>query len=360
MNLNDGIHYNWAKTLSYNSPKNDVTMVVGAPNKGKTYGIRGYALCHRYLKHGRRFVEVCRETTTRDAIKQDYLDKLFAHEPELEGFEWKCQTNDFYIRRPLQDGKMGKWECCGYIVSMPEMQRVKQRTFVDVESIIMDEAIIEHMDRWHRYLPNEWNILTRIVDSCAREQPDEQGRIKPHVYLLGNAVDALNPYFSIFGIKKPPSYGYHWYHKKQYLLHMAPADEHDERRKLETTAGRMGAVTGYTEQTYANRFKEDTRYICKKPQRAKFMMGVVAYGKRYGIWCDFNEGFYYVTSKIPANAEYVYTLTREDDSPNLMAARRTTKALKDVTEFYYMGAVLFESVPVREGFLDALKMFGMR
>ena len=47
--LNDGIHYNWEKTLSYAA---GVTMVIGAPNKGKTYGIRAYAL-DRYLRHGR-------------------------------------------------------------------------------------------------------------------------------------------------------------------------------------------------------------------------------------------------------------------------------------------------------------------
>lgn len=356
MNLNDGIHYNWEKTLSYNGPNCDITMVCGAPNKGKTYGIRGYALCHRYLKTGRRFVEVCRMSKTRDAIKGTYLDGLMEHEPELEGFTWKCSSNSFYIKRPDEGAK---WELCGYIVSMPEMQGTKQRTFSNVETIIMDEAIIESMDRWHGYLPREWDILTRIVDSCLREQPEGEGYFKPHVYLLGNAVDLSNPYFYHFGVKGVPDYGYHWYKGKRYLLHVAEPDEHDRERLADTIAGRMGQVTGYTEQTYANRFEADDRFVQPKPKRAKFFFGMVAFGERYGIWIDWTEGFYYVTSDYPNNAEPVYTLTRKDDSPNLMAARKTSRALRDIADWYYSGWVLFDSARTRDGFLSAMKGFGI-
>lgn len=351
MNLNDGVHYNWQKTLSYDAP---ITMVVGAPNKGKTYGIRGYAVCNRFLRTGRKFVEVCRHKNTRDAIKGNYLDKLIATDPALRGYDFRCSRNEFFLKSPG-----GKWESCGYIVSMVEMQGVKQRTFADVETIVMDEAIIEAIDKWHRYLPREWDIFTRIVDSCVREQLDTEG-VRPHVYLLGNAVDVLNPYFQTFGIKGVPPYGYSWHLNKTALLHYVEPDDSDERRRDETLAGRMGSVTGYTDATYANRFEVDERYIHPKPKRAKFVMGVRAYGQLYGIWADLTEGMYYVTSKVPAGDARVYSLTREDDSPNLIAARSTTKPLKGVVDFYYMGAVLFESVRVRDGFLDAMRAFGLR
>ena len=74
VNLNDGIHYNWEKTLSYNA---DITMVVGAPDKGKTYGLRAYAL-NAAIKRDERFVEVCRTLDERDSVKKGYFDKLAA------------------------------------------------------------------------------------------------------------------------------------------------------------------------------------------------------------------------------------------------------------------------------------------
>ena len=94
VNLNDGIHYNWEKTLSYNA---DITMVVGAPNKGKTYGLRAYAL-NAAIKRGERFVEVCRTLDERDSVKKGYFDKLVATDEEFARYEYKCENNEFKYR----------------------------------------------------------------------------------------------------------------------------------------------------------------------------------------------------------------------------------------------------------------------
>lgn len=347
-NLNDGIHYNWAKTLSYAA---DVTMVIGAPNKGKTYGIRAYAL-DRYLRHGRRFVEVCRTNVERDDIKHGYFDKL-ALAPALAGYEFRCSRNVFEVRREGEP-----WRACGYIVSMTELQRAKRKTYIDVETIIMDEALIERIDRYHTYLRDEWSILSRVVDSCAREQLD--GDIRPHVYLLGNAVDLINPYFQAFGIKGVPPYGYSWHNGKMCLLHYVEHDEADAARLTGTLAGRMGSVTGYSDASYGNRFREDMRFIGDKPPRAKYMMAVRYMGEIYAIWCDYTDGLYYVNGKVPKGAENVFALTRDDASVNALALRRTSKALASIVDMYYAGAVLYDSPRTREGFLSALSLLGVR
>ena len=127
-----------------------------------------------------------------------------------------------------------------------------------------------------------------------------------------------------------------------------------------TLAGRMGKVTGYTKATYANDFAEDDRYIAKKPARAKYVMGCVHMGERYGIWVDMSEGYYYVTGKIPKNAEPVFALTRRDNTPNRIAAQRAVKTLRVIVQMYYEGSVLFDSVKVREGFLDAMSLYGVK
>ena len=355
VNLNDGVHYNWEKTLSYNA---DVTMVVGAPNKGKTYGLRAYAL-NRAIKRGCRFVEVCRTLDERDAVKKSYFDKLAATDDDFAAFEYKCEANEFKYR--VKDAKRGTpWNTCGYVVAFAEMQGTKKRTFADVENIIFDEAILESIDSTHTYKRNEWNMLSRIIDSCVREDAYNDSRVKPRLFLLGNAVDLLNPYFAAFGVRGVPSYGYTWYQYKMCLLHYVEPDEHDAYRMEHTLAGRMGQVTGYSNATYANDFKEDTRYVMKKPPRAKYIMGVVHMGDEYGIWADITEGYYYVTSNIPNNAPNVYALTRKDNTPNRIAAQRALKTMRVIVQMYYEGSVLFESVKVREGFLDAMALYGVK
>lgn len=355
VNLNDGIHYNWEKTLSYSA---DITMVVGAPNKGKTFGLRAYAL-NRAIKKGRRFVEVCRTLDERDAVKKGYFAKLAQTDDEFGRYEYRCDANEFKYRE-LDAPKGASWTTCGYVVGFAEMQGAKKRTFTNVENIIFDEAIIERIDASHGYKREEWNMLSRIIDSCVREDAYDYSRVKPRLFLLGNAVDLLNPYFAVFGVKGVPRYGYTWYKDKMCLLHYVEPDEHDEHRMRNTLAGRMGLATGYTKHTYSNDFAEDERYIAKKPARAKFFMGCVHLGSEYGIWCDMTEGFYYVAGKIPNNAPNVFALTRKDDMPNRIAAQRACKALRMIVQMYYEGSVLFESVRVREGFLDAMSLYGVR
>lgn len=355
VNLNDGIHYNWEKTLSYDA---DITMVVGAPNKGKTYGLRAYAL-NSAIKRGERFVEVCRTLDERDSVKKGYFDKLAATDDEFAKYEYKCENNEFKYR-PSDAEKGTPWKVCGYVVGYAEMQGAKKRTFTDVKNIIFDEAIIENIDATHTYKRNEWNMLVRIIDSCVREDPYDGHRIKPHVFLLGNAVDLLNPYFAAIGVKGVPRFGYTWYLDKMVLLHYVEPDEHDLYRMDNTLAGRMGQVTGYTKATYANDFAEDARYIAKKPARAKYVMGCVHMGDMYGIWVDMSEGYYYVTGRIPKNAYPVFALTRRDNTPNRIAAQRAVKTLRVIIQMYYEGSVLFDSVKVREGFLDAMALYGVK
>ena len=355
VDLNDGVHYNWLKTFSYDA---DITMVVGSPNKGKTFGLRAYAL-NRALKRGNRFVEICRTNAERDAVKRGYFDKLCAVDEEFGRYEYKCESNEFKARRRGAE-KGSRWRVLGYVVALSEMQGAKKRTFTDVETLIMDEAIIENIDAMHTYKRNEWNMLSRIVDSCTREDAYSEDRVKPHVYLLGNAVDLLNPYFAAFGVKGVPAYGYTWYQGKTCLLHYVEPDEADAYRLDHTLAGRMGKITGYTQATYANDFAEDSRFVAKKPGRAKYVMGCVHMGDEFGVWVDVTEGYYYVTNSIPANADNVYSLTRRDDTPNRIAAKTATKTLRVIVQMYYEGGVLFDSVKTREGFLDAMSLYGVR
>lgn len=352
MKLNDPRYYDWVKTISYAAP---ITMVIGAAGKGKTYGIRAYAL-KRALSKGRRFVSISRTMSERDDVKHGYFDKL-ALDDDFKEYEFECRRNVFLCRRDREE----PWQEIGYAVALSEVQKAKGMTFVNVETLIMDEAIIERVDRFHTYLRNEWDLVSRVVNSCVREDPTDESRVQPHLYLLANAVDVLNPYFRVFGIKSEPKRGFTWHLDKLVLLHYADTNEYDDMRRDETLAGKMSKVTGYDRSSFGNAFDVDDRYIAEKPKRAKAQFGFRFEGDSYCVWCDFTDGLYYVTSKIPKISSLaVFSLTRSDDSPNLIAAKSTSKALRGVVDFYYMGAVMFDSPYTRDRFLRAMKLFGLR
>lgn len=346
-----GEHYDLVKTLSYAA---QVNFIIGAPNCGKTFTTRAFCL-QSFIDSGVRFVEICRTKTLKKDIKQGYFDKLRKFEP-FSAYEYKAQGARFMMRKA--DDDKAKWECCGYIIALTELQSVKESTFVDVGNAIFDEAIIEKIDRFHTYMPQEWNLVTRVLDSCVREQIGQE--IRPRLFMLGNAVDLINPHFQALGIQREPKRGYSWHGGKTVLVHYVEQTEADRARYEGTLAGRMGSVTGYTEKTYRNAFAVDDRYIAQKTAAAEFMFAVRYQGSTWGIWVDWGLGYYFVTAKVPKDAKRVYALTREDGSVSAIAARRTTKALQSVVDMYYAGAVLYDSVSTRERFLDAMRLFGIR
>lgn len=348
--------YDWERTLSFGAQAL-VTMVVTARGRGKTYGLRRQCV-KDFLKDGSRFVEVSRHVSYLKMLAADYFAKLQAN-GEFEGYVFKIDRKQAYIAEKSDNPE---WQLIGYFVALSEYQTLKTRTFVNVKRIIMDEAIIERLDRYHTYLPNEWAILTNVVDSITRETPGE--KTKARVYLLANACDFINPAFQAFGIDSlnKLEYGYNWFHNKTVLVHYENPEGYSERKKEETLAGKMGAFTTANSVAADNVFvNANDDYIASKPKNASFEFGVTFAGKRFGIWIDERNGYIFIDPKIPNNTTApVFALTREDNSVNYIAAQRSEKTLKNLVDMHRLGLIRYNTIATRETFLDGLSLFGVR
>lgn len=350
-------YYDWNATLSRDA---DITMVITSRGRGKTYGLRKQCI-DDYLKRKYRFVEVARTKTERDVLMREYFDRTGEAYPD---HEFKVEGKRAYIARKPEDGeKIAKdeWELIGYFVAMTELQLIKKLTFNRVKRIIMDEAIIERIDRYHKYLPYEWDALASIVDSCSRERADDPDRIKPKCYLLGNACDLINPWFRALGIDREPEHGYTWCAGKLALLHYEEPGEYEMAKATDTLSGRMLTLTGGGASSLANRFENaNMDFIAPKTKAAKFGVGIVYGHDRFGIWHDKGEGWYFVTRKIPNGAGPVFALTSKDGRADMVVAKRAEPTFKMMVNLYYMGLVLYDAPYTRERFLEVLGLFGVR
>ena len=347
--------YDWNKTLAYDA---DVTMVVGMRGIGKTYGIR--LQCIRdYLKHGWRFVELVRYKNELSGVAAGYFDRMESNE-EFKGKIFQTNNNMAFIADKPEGDEKPKWELCGYFLAMTQAQAIKKRTFDNVKRIILDEAILDKTDRFHHYLPREFSILANIVDTVSRERADTDS-IPPRLYLLGNALDVMNPYFIQYNIGVPKR-GYSWHKGKTMLLHYAEDAQYSEAKAANTVAGRMLAGTVDGDIANQNTFaKLNNDFIMKKTKQAKFTFGVVYNGTTFGIWTDWTNGYYFVTDKIPNNTNKpVFTITLDDNRFNYIAARRAETMLQGFTEMHYAGCIRYESIPLREKFKEILTVFGVR
>lgn len=358
----DGIYYDWQRTLSYNSK---INMVISMRGYGKTYGIRKQAV-KDYLAGKGRFVEIVRYKELlkgESAVQRGYFDKLVLKN-EFPGYMFHINgTNAYIAKEPANDKQKPKWELIGYFVALSEMQTTKQRTFVDVKTAIFDEFILDKRTG-HRYLPGEFDLFTNLVDSLAREEIGPDGNpieTKLHVYLLGNACDLTNPYFVRWGINQQPKEGYSWYAGKLVLLHYAK-DESYQAGKRATLVGRLVAGTAEERIIVDNDFKiGDTYNIGKKSMNATFQYGIIYMGHEFGVWMDARKGYIYISTKVPKDSgKPILALTREDNTANYLQVRRGEKTLKMLMDMYYADVIMFETVALRDTFLDAMDLFGIR
>lgn len=349
--------YSWNDTLGYEA---DMTCVISDRGFGKTFGLREQCI-RDYKRDGSRFVEVVRVKEEIADVMDGYLDKVAKDSKVLKGYIWKNERGKILIAKKPQGDERPSWDVLAYFVALTQMQRSKKKTYVKVKRIIFDEAILDYTDQYHRYLPNEYNLLVNVVDSCTRQAADVENNDPAHVYLLGNACDLINPYFQAYGITEVPPHGKSWYAGKTFLLDYVDPGERAQRKIDNTLAGRLSRVTGEARMIAYNEFANaNTDWVATKPRRAKFQYGMVYRSMRFGVWSDMAEGLIYINRKIPKGDIPIYSMTTRDNRVNMLMAKRADKPLRALLDLYYMGCVRYDSAATRERFLKVLSLFGIR
>lgn len=332
-------------------------MVITARGWGKTFGLRKQ--CLKDVDKGYRFVEVVRFANELSAIQAGYFDKLANELSELDGWEFKTEGQKGY-RRP-KDSKQ-PWELICYFVALTQMQTTKKQTFVKVKRIIYDEAILDAMDKTHHYLPYEWEMLANVVDSCTRQNASDDDMQPAYLYLLANAVDLINPVFLHFQINDVPKNGYTWFDGKFFLLHKLNDDEYGHAKETRTLAGRMLAGTRAGDLANYNRMEllVDAN-IKKKPSNARCQFNIRCKGETWGIWYDQQASFYYVSKRCVKQFPIkTYALTLEDGSPDVISLKINKRFLSSFANFVYQGMVFFENAQIKDSFMRAISLYGIR
>lgn len=359
-------HYDWNEMFTYNP---DVAMVVGGRDIGKTFGLREQFI-RDYINHGERFCGVCRYEKDIPTISEDYLKAVSLDTEDAKIRKWfdenkpvfRMQKGALKVGSRKESDKIKEWDTIGYFAHMSVKQASKERTFLKVRRFVVDEAIMDPEDlRFRRYLRDEWGRLQNIVKSATKVG---QHRTEPNIYLLGNSVDLLNPWFEEFGINDIPPFGKRWLLGGLVLLDYVDQDEYMTRNMQEggTLASRMLDHRAKDSAVlFGNRFATDTKeFIEKRTRGARYECAYIYRDKIYGVWTDWARGISYVTNKCVKGAGCVYAMTTQDNKVNYIAAKQARKSLMEFADRYGLGIVRFESVALREGFVRLLRDFGIK
>lgn len=353
-------YFDWGKTLSY---KADVTMVVTERGFGKTYGLRKQFI-RDYLKNGARFVEFTRYKNEVAGVARGYFDKLEENN-EFPQYRFKTDNAHAYITNAnIENPKPNDWAIMGYFIPLSTAQSVKKMTFRNVYRMVLDEAIIDkRINQYSRYLKNEFEILTNAIDSVTRERADNLDRLRPKLYLLGNACDMLNPYFLAFGVNKIPEHGYSWFARKRFLLAYPENKGYARGKAKDTLAGRLASMSAQRYSALENTFKPgNTLLIEKKPSTAVIKFGWVWKGVEYSYWDDqYNTQCGFVYKGFPhGSGRPLVTVSPDDQTIDLQVAQRDSRYFNLMKELYHYGLVRYDSEQTRNAFFEVMKLFGVR
>lgn len=358
-------YYDWRETFTYNY---DVTFVIGKRDVGKTFGLREQFL-RDYINHGERFCAVCRYKDDIPRVSSEYFEAIREKTVDKKLKAWfaekrpvfKLEQNNYKIGFLDENGKAKDWDIIGYFAYMSVKQSSKERSFAKVRRFVVDEAIIEPEDlRFRRYLPDEWGRLQSIVQSATKVG---NARCEANVYLLGNAVDLINPWFEKFRVYDVPEFGKHRLMGGLVLLDYVDSRLYRTKNDEDggTIASRMLAGEKNSRALLENEFTVDeSEFIEKRTRGSRYECAFIYRGGIYGIWTDWSRGLSYVTPKILKGGGEVYALTTEDNRVNYLAAKQARKAMLEFIDRYGAGLVRFENVKLREGFLRMLRDFGIK
>ena len=317
------------KILPY---QRNFNLINGERSIGKTYTTQKWVVGKCLDKH-QQFVYLVR---TQSEKKEGVLERAFEKvmSKEYPGVE------TIYTEETMS----ANGEIIGFCIAISESQKIKKRSFPNVYYIIFDEYMLEDSSR-SNYVSGwkEPDLLLSIYHTIDREED----RVK--VFMLGNNTSFFNPYhlhpaFNIQPIKQ----GQIWT-SENVLYQWAEGSKDLKEKRATSKFGKMIQNTRYGEYASAGHFIEDNDdFIAVHDGKAQYEFTIICGGIQYGVYADQNKGLVYISDKTDPSCPFVYALTVDDHTENVMLTKVKPGALEWFSKCIKIVVVRFENMYIKK------------
>ena len=335
--MEKSFYYNYDRIISYNALLN---IIVGPRGIGKSFGATDF-VTNQFIKKGDEFVYLRRYKTELSKSVKSFFSALIKEEKYPE-HSLEVKGMNFRIDEKI----------AGYGMTLSTAQQLKSTNFPKVKYIIFDEFLIEP-GQGH-YLKNEVLAFLGLIETIARTR-------NIRVFMLGNSVTELNPYFLFFDISIPYNNDIKLYKDGMILLQYVKKSQFQQAKK-ETRFGKLVAGTDYEDYAIENKFIDESKlFIERKTGNSKFIFSFIYKGTTYGVWIDYNIGKMYVSCDFIDNG-LCFATTTEDHQPNTMlfSIAKKYNCWNSFIQNYKMGNVYFENVKIKNVSKEVLKNIILR
>lgn len=340
-------YYDGTELLSQrdiNGEEPEIYMCTTNRTGGKTTWFNRLML-NRYLKKGNKFMLIYRYNYELDDVADKFfkdINKLFFPEHTLKAVK---KSNGIYAELLLNENLK-----CGYAVTLNSADKIKTMShlFSDTDYMLFDEFQSET----NHYCNDEVKKLISIHSSVARGQ-NKQVRKVP-IYMIGNPVTILNPYYVEMGISDRLRSDTRFLKGDGFVLEQGYVENASKAQKESgfNRAFKNNAYVGYASQgVYLN---DNTAFI-EKPEGANRYLCTLKYmGKFYSIKQYPELGIVYCDNKPDMTYPVKITVTTDDHEINYVMLKNNSLVISNFRYYFEKGCFRFKDLACKEAVLKTL------
>lgn len=239
---------------------------------------------------------------------------------------------------------------CGYAISLNSADQLKKYShlFSDVVRIMFDEFQSET----NHYCSDEVKKLISIHTSIARGN-GEQIRYVP-VYMIGNPVSLLNPYYIELGIAERLKDDTKFLRGNGFILEQG-YNESASKAQQESGFNKAFSKNKYVAYSSQSVYLNDNKAFIEKPKGdSRYLITLKYTGEEYGIREFADEGVIYCDNRPDTSYKWKITVTTDDHEINYVMLKRNDLILTNLRYYFERGCFRFKDLKCKEVVLKAL------
>lgn len=240
---------------------------------------------------------------------------------------------------------------CGYAITLNSADQIKKYShlFSDVDMIIFDEFQSET----NHYCSEEIKKFLSVHTSIARGK-GEQVRYVP-VYMLGNQVSIINPYYVELGITSRLNKEVNFLRGDGYVLENGFIETASRAQKL-SGLNRAFANNEYVAYASENIYLNDNLAFIETPDDTvnKYLATIKYMGKEYGIREYKNLGYLYCDDKPDRTFPHKISVTTDDHNINYVMLKNNNMFIQQLRYYFEHGAFRFKDLRSKEALLKCI------
>lgn len=243
-------------------------------------------------------------------------------------------------------------ESFGYAVALSNPDALKKYSpiFAEVENIIFDEFQTET----GKYLTKEVQKLQSLYLTIARGGGKQSRNVK--LFMLGNMVTIMNPYFIFFEIHKRLKSNTNFLRGHGWIAEFGFNDSASKAIQGNSffKAFQKDSYMSYsTEKVYLH----DSDIFIEKPKgKSKYICTIMHDGNAYGVREYYEDGVLYISHKPDNSCKQVIAFKASDHNQNTIMLNHYSYLWKNIRDAFNNGYLRFDDMKAKSAIFDILSV----